>query len=140
KGLKNASEMAVLNANYLYKKLGHLYEDSAESLCMHEFVVSAEPLSKECGVRAIDLAKGMMDHGVHPPTIYFPLIVKEAMMFEPTETESLDSLDDMAAKMTAIFEEARKNPDALHNAPVKTPIGRADEVMAARNLVLKYSF
>lgn len=140
KGLRNASEMAVLNANYLYKKLAPLYEDAADNLCMHEFVVSAEPLNKECGVRAIDIAKGMMDQGVHPPTIYFPLIVKEAMMFEPTETESIDTLNEVADKMTLIFDEARRNPDALHNAPVKTPIGRADEVLAARNLVLKYSF
>ncbi|MGL5772010.1 MAG: aminomethyl-transferring glycine dehydrogenase subunit GcvPB, partial [Bacteroidales bacterium] len=134
------SEMAVLNANYLYKKLAPLYGETADNLCMHEFVVSAEQLNKEVGVRAIDIAKGMMDKGVHPPTIYFPLIVKEAMMFEPTETESIDTLNEVADKMKEIFEEARMDSQALHDAPKSTPIGRADEVMAARNLILRYRF
>ena len=140
KGLINASEMAVLNANYLYKKLAPLYGETADTICMHEFIVSAESINKEIGVRAIDIAKGMMDKGVHPPTIYFPLIVKEAMMFEPTETESLDTLNEVAEKMKEIIGEAYADPQALHDAPKSTPIGRADEVMAARNLILRYRF
>jgi glycine dehydrogenase subunit 2 len=139
-GLKQASETAVLNANYLRTLLENDAPVATDGLCMHEFVLSLETLKKETGVSAMDVAKSMMDAGMHPPTMYFPLIVHEALMFEPTETEGKETLDTAAAAVRAILKSARENPQALHDAPRTTPIGRPDEVGAARNPVLRYDF
>jgi len=132
-GLKDASGKAVLNANYLFKQIAHLYGEKYRP-CMHEFVVSAAKAGDDYGVHALDIAKAMLDEGIHPPTIYFPLIVKEAMMFEPTETESKESIDSLAATMAQIFNVAASDPDALHAAPLKAYIGRPDEVKAAKEM------
>lgn len=136
-GLRDASEKAVLNANYL-KALMKSYKSAYERICMHEFVVTLEELKHETGVSALDVAKTMLDNGIHPPTMYFPLIVHEALMFEPTETESKETLDNCAAVMEDIISEAKQHPERLHAAPEKTCIGRVDEVKAARKPVLKY--
>jgi len=106
---------------------------------MHEFVLSAEPL-RQHGVRALDLAKRLLDYGVHPPTTYFPLIVKEALMVEPTETESKDDLDALVAAVRAVVGEAHTDPELLRTAPHTMPVGRLDEVAAARNPVLRQRF
>lgn len=137
KGLHEASQNAVLNANYLRVLLKEHCPTSNEGLCMHEFVLTLEELHKETGVSASDLAKGMLDCGMHPPTMYFPLIVHEALMFEPTETETKDTLDEAAEAVISLLKEARSNPEALHSAPVTTPIGRPDEVAAARTPIIR---
>ncbi|MDP2891858.1 MAG: aminomethyl-transferring glycine dehydrogenase subunit GcvPB [Bacillota bacterium] len=135
-GLEKASETAVLNANYCLEMLKNDYVLPYEGRCMHEFVLSAENLAAY-GVRAMDVAKALIDYGIHPPTIYFPLIVKEALMIEPTETESKQTLDGFISAMKQIAKTARENPQALRDAPKTTPVGRLDEVGAARNPVLK---
>jgi len=140
KGLREASQNAVLNANYLRVLLKEHCPTSNEGLCMHEFVLTLEELHKQTGVTASDVAKGMLDCGIHPPTMYFPLIVHEALMFEPTETETKDTLDEAAEAIIGLLKEARTNPEALHNAPVTTPIGRPDEVTAARTPIIRYNF
>lgn len=133
-GLRKVARGAVLNANYLLSRLGKYYEiPYGRGRCMHEFVLSCEPLRKY-GVRALDVAKVLLDMGLHPPTIYFPLIVKEAFMIEPTETESKDTLDKFADAMIEIRREVEESPDVLHDAPKKTPVGRLNEVKAAREL------
>lgn len=137
KGLHEASQNAVLNANYLRVLLKEHCPTSNEGLCMHEFVLTLEELHKETGVSASDLAKGMLDCGMHPPTMYFPLIVHEALMFEPTETETKDTLDEAAEAVISLLKEARSNPEALHSAPVTTTIGRPDEVAAARTPIIR---
>ena len=109
-------------------------------ICMHEFVMTLEHYKKETGVSALDVAKGLLDHGMHPPTMYFPLIVHEALMAEPTETENKEILDQAAKAFIEVFEEGRKNLEALHTAPHHAPIGRPDEVAAARHPELKYEF
>ena len=111
-----------------------------EGFCMHEFVVSLEGLKKETGVSAMDVAKTLIDYGMHPPTMYFPLIVHEALMFEPTETEGKETLDLAAETVLEIIARAKTEPEALHASPVTTPIGRPDEVGAARNPILRYDF
>ncbi|MDO4572256.1 MAG: aminomethyl-transferring glycine dehydrogenase subunit GcvPB [Clostridia bacterium] len=131
-GLKAAAEQAVLNANYLKALLEAQYPVAFPGPCMHEFVLTLEALKKECGVSALDLAKGLLDRGMHPPTMYFPLIVHEALMLEPTETESKETLDEAARVFLELLELARSRPEALHGAPQKTPIRRPDEVAAAR--------
>jgi len=136
-GLKMASETAVLNANYVMNKLKEYYELPYERSCMHEFVISAQK-QKNLGVSALDVAKRLMDYGIHPPTIYFPLIVKEALMVEPTETESRETLDEFAEVMIKIAEEAEHDPETVKNAPYSTPVGRLDEVRAAREPVLRW--
>jgi len=134
-GLRNIAENAVLNANYLKHLLGNTYSIPFDRNCMHEFV--AEGFWNDApGVHALDVAKRMMDYGVHPPTNYFPLIVKEALMIEPTETESKQELEHFADIMKKIAQEAHSDPDLLHNAPHNTPLGRLDEVKAAKELVL----
>ncbi len=139
-GLKNASMHAVLNANYMMNKL-RMYSDAAyDAPCMHEFVMSLETVKKETGVSALDVAKAMIDDGIHPPTMYFPMIVHEALMFEPTETESVETLDDAIQTVKKIIERAYTNPASVHAAPVSTPVGRPDEVAAARNPRLRYVF
>ena len=136
-GIYDAAVTAVLNANYLLSKLTPEYEAPLGSRCMHEFVLSLEKLKKETGVSALDVAKCMIDKGIHPPTMYFPLIVHEALMFEPTETESRETLDAVAETMKEILREVRNDPEAAHNAPSKAVITRPDEVGAARNPVIR---
>ncbi|MBO4216412.1 MAG: aminomethyl-transferring glycine dehydrogenase subunit GcvPB [Clostridia bacterium] len=136
-GIYEAAETAVLNANYLLSKLMPEYEAPLGKRCMHEFVLSLEKLKKETGVSALDIAKSMIDRGIHPPTMYFPLIVHEALMFEPTETESRETLDEVAAVMKEILAEAKADPQAAHSAPQNAVITRPDEVAAARNPVIK---
>lgn len=139
-GLREASRNAVLNANYLRVLLKPHCPTSNEGVCMHEFVLTLADLKEKTGVSAADIAKGMLDRGIHPPTMYFPLIVHEALMFEPTETESKDTLDEAARAVTELLEEAISNPEALHQAPSTTFIGRPDEVAAARKPVIRYVF
>ena len=139
-GLKAASETAVLNANYMRALLKDALPVANEGFCMHEFVVSLEGVKKETGVSAMDVAKTLIDYGMHPPTMYFPLIVHEALMFEPTETEGKETLDLAAETVLEIIARAKTEPEALHASPVTTPIGRPDEVGAARNPILRYDF
>ena len=138
-GLKKVSETAVLNANYVMAGVRELLALPYDRRCMHEFVLSATPL-KEHGVRALDVAKRLLDYGVHPPTTYFPLIVDEALMIEPTETESREDLDTFMAVLRAIIEEARTEPEILHRAPMSMPVRRLDETEAARRPVLTQRF
>ncbi|MCI5808750.1 MAG: aminomethyl-transferring glycine dehydrogenase subunit GcvPB [Oscillospiraceae bacterium] len=139
-GIREASQNAVLNANYMMKKLCDLYTMAYDERCMHEFVMSLEPLKKETGISAMDIAKGLLDNGIHPPTMYFPLIVHEALMVEPTETESKETLDEAIEVFRSLYETAKTDPQALHDAPHHTPVRRLDEVGAARNPKLRYSF
>jgi glycine dehydrogenase subunit 2 len=134
-GLRKVSEHAVLNANYLRSKLHDTYHVPYDRVCMHEFVAEGR-WPEVPDVHALDIAKRLMDFGFHPPTNYFPLIVHEALMIEPTETESKETLDAFAEAMIQIAEEARSNPDVLLSAPHDTPFGRLDEVKAAKELVL----
>jgi glycine dehydrogenase subunit 2 len=138
RGLKEASEMAVLNANYLKKQVEDLFEVPVNAICKHEFVVSASNWKEKYGVRALDIAKRLLDYGFHPPTIYFPLIVEEALMIEPTETESKEALDAFAASLKRIYDEAQENPDLMQKTPHHMPVKRVDEVKAAREMKLKY--
>jgi len=138
-GLRRVSETAVLNANYVMEAMRGLLDVPYERRCMHEFVASATPL-KEHGVRALDVAKRLLDYGVHPPTTYFPLIVDEALMIEPTETESREDLDRMVDAFRRIVEEARDDPEKLREAPVTMPVRRLDEAEAARRPVLRQRF
>lgn len=139
-GLKNASENAVLNANYMLHKLKDTFDIPFPGPCMHEFVISLEELKKEKGVSALDFAKALLDYGMHPPTMYFPLIVHEALMVEPTETETRETLEDTVAIYQQVYEKALKEPEAFHSYPLNTPVGRPDEVAAARNPILRYQF
>ena len=136
-GLREASENAVLNANYLMTKFKEFLKIEYDRICKHEFVASGAP-QKEKGVSTLDIAKRMLDFSVHPPTIYFPLIVKEAMMFEPTETESKQELDALVEIMRTIIKEADENPDYLKSAPHNTPVGRLDDTKAARKPILTW--
>jgi len=137
-GIPEASQNAVLNANYMMNKLKDLYTIAFDEVCMHEFVMSLEDLKKECGVSAMDIAKGLLDNNIHPPTMYFPLIVTEALMIEPTETESKETLDEAISVFRQLYAKAKESPAALHQAPVTTPVTRLDEVGAARNPILRY--
>ncbi|ADL04126.1 aminomethyl-transferring glycine dehydrogenase subunit GcvPB [Lacrimispora saccharolytica] len=139
-GIPEASKHAVLNANYMMAKLKDGYDMAYPGPCMHEFVMSLARLKKETGVSAMDIAKGLLDHDIHPPTMYFPLIVSEALMAEPTETESKETLDHVISVLLDLYETAGSHPEILHLAPVHTPVTRLDEVKAARNLMLKYDF
>ncbi|MFQ6087481.1 MAG: aminomethyl-transferring glycine dehydrogenase subunit GcvPB [Candidatus Methanofastidiosia archaeon] len=136
--LQKASELAVLNANYLYHKLKEYYEIPFKPLKKHEFVLSCERIRRETGVRALDIAKRLLDYEIYAPTIYFPLIVKEAMMIEPTETESRETLQRFADVMIHIHKECYENPDVVKSAPHKTPIKRLDDVRAAREPILSW--
>jgi glycine dehydrogenase subunit 2 len=133
-GLKANAQHAVLNANYLKARLAEDFPVPYQRTCMHEFVCRGQPEGTE--VRAFDVSKRLMDFGFHPPTNYFPLIVPEALMIEPPETESLETLDRFVEAMRAIAEEARTSPDKLASAPTSLPIGRLDETEAARHPVL----
>ena len=141
-GLREVSEVAVLNANYLLARLrreGVLeYLPAAyERLCMHEFVLSGSPMRRDLQIKTLDLAKRLLDYGVHPPTVYFPLIVDEALLIEPTETETKESLDRFAETLAEILREAREDPDIARNAPYTTPVRRLDEAAAARRPVVR---
>jgi glycine dehydrogenase subunit 2 len=138
--LRTMSEDAVLNANYLLAGLKDAYELPFDRLCMHEFVLSARRLKKEHGITALDVAKRLMDYGFHPPTIYFPLVVPEALMIEPTETETKETLDAFADAMVAIAREAAEEPELLKEAPHDRPVKRLDEVKAAKRAVIRYRF
>ena len=138
KGLKKVSEMACLNANYLQKKLKKYYHLQYDRVCKHEFVLSSTNL-KKYGIKTLDVAKRMLDYGIHAPTVYFPLIVEEALMIEPTETESKQSLDEFVEIMIKIAKEAKETPELLHDAPKTTPVGRLDEAGAVRNPNLVYN-
>jgi glycine dehydrogenase subunit 2 len=138
--LRAMSEAAVLNANYLLARLREAYELPYDRLCMHEFVLSARRLKREHGVTATDVAKRLMDYGFHPPTIYFPLVVPEALMIEPTETEAKETLDEFADAMLAIAAEAREKPELLKEAPHGRAVGRLDEVKAVKRVVVRYGF
>ena len=138
--IREAAQNAVLNANYMMKKLDDLYTIAYQERCMHEFVMSLEPLKKETGISAMDIAKGLLDNGIHPPTMYFPLIVHEALMVEPTETESKETLDEAIEVFRRLYETAKTDPQSLHEAPHHTAVRRLDEVGAARNPKLRYLF
>jgi glycine dehydrogenase subunit 2 len=136
-GLRETSEMAVLNANYLKSQVKDIFPISHERTHMHEFVAKGiVPEAPE--VHALDIAKRLIDYGFHPPTNYFPLIVPEALMIEPTETESKETLDAFAAALRRIRDEALTNPDVLHEAPHTAPVRRLDEVRAARQPILRW--
>jgi glycine dehydrogenase subunit 2 len=141
-GLREASEVAVLNANYLLAKLrrgrtGKYAPVAFDRRPMHEFVLSGAPAKAELGVRTLDVAKRLLDHGYHPPTVYFPLLVDEAMMVEPTETEARETLDAFAEALELIFAEAEQDPEIARNAPYNTPVRRLDEVAANRKPVVR---
>lgn len=137
-GLKAASEMAVLNANYMQARLKEDYILPFDTICKHEFVLDGLKEISEIEVTTLDVAKRLLDHGYHPPTIYFPLIVHNALMIEPTETESLETLDAFCDAMIEIAKEAKESPELLKNAPTHTIIRRVDEVRAARKPVLRW--
>ena len=139
-GIKEASCNAVLNANYMMNKLKDIYDMAYDETCMHEFVMDLGKLMKETGVSALDVAKTLLDYGIHPPTMYFPLIVHEALMVEPTETESKETLDEAVAAFREIYEKAKSDGEALHQSPRKASIGRPDEVTAARKPVIRFEF
>lgn len=141
-GLAEASRLAVLNANYLKKRLsegraGKYLPVAFERHCMHEFVLSGAPMKKELGIRTLDLAKRLLDFGFHPPTVYFPLLVGEALMIEPVETEPKDQLDGFADAIEKILEEAESDPEIARQAPYTTPVRRLDEVAATRKPVIR---
>ena len=137
-GIPEAAGNAVLNANYLLAKLKGTFRPAFDRLCMHEFVLDLSGFKKETGVSALDVAKSLIDCGMHPPTMYFPLIVHEALMFEPTETESRETLDRAAEILRKLYDLAHEDPEYMHTAPHKARIGRPDEVRAARTPILRY--
>ena len=136
-GLKNASEIAVLNSNYMKKKIldSNKYEMPYKTLRKHEFVISCEKLKQTKDIRAMDIAKRLLDYGFHPPTVYFPLIVKEALMIEPTETEAKNYLNKY---INALIKIADENPELLKNAPNNCPVKRVDDVGATKNPILSW--
>jgi glycine dehydrogenase subunit 2 len=134
-GLREVADHSVLNANYLRVRLRDVYRIPYDRICMHEFVAEGR-WDDAPDIHALDIAKRLMDYGFHPPTNYFPLIVREALMIEPTETESLETLDAFVEAMLEIAEHAQSDPELLKTAPHKTAFGRMDEVKAARQLVL----
>jgi glycine dehydrogenase subunit 2 len=141
-GLEDASETAVLNANYLLARLrrgrgGKYLPLAFDRLCMHEFVLSGSPAKRELGVKTLDIAKRLLDYGFHPPTIYFPLLVDEALMVEPTETETREALDELADAFEEILAEAERDPEILLQAPFTTPVRRLDEAQASRKPVVR---
>ena len=137
-GIPEAAENAVLNANYLMARLKGTFTPAYDRLCMHEFVLDLSGLKKETGVSALDVAKSLIDEGIHPPTMYFPLIVHEALMLEPTETEGIETLDHAAEVLRKLYHKAFEDAESMHTAPHNMPIGRPDEVQAARRPVLRW--
>ncbi len=141
KGLRRVSENAVINANYIQKKLEKYYDiPFKDQYCMHEFVASGVWQKEKYGINTLDIAKRILDKGYHAPTIYFPLIVPEAMMIEPTETESMETLDDFINAMIEIAKECEETPDLLKNAPLNTPVKRVDDTLAVRQLNVKFEW
>jgi glutathione S-transferase len=138
--LRRMSEIAVLNANYMLARLRDAYDLPYDRLCMHEFVVSARTLKREHGASALDVAKRLMDYGFHPPTVYFPLVVPEALMIEPTETEAKETLDAFCDALVEIAREAADEPELLKEAPHNRPVRRLDEVRAVKQPVVRYLF
>ena len=139
-GVAETASNAVLNANYMMNRLKDLYPMAYDAVCMHEFVITLEQMKHETGVSALDMAKALLDYGMHPPTMYFPLIVHEALMVEPTETESVETLDEAVEIFRKIMEDARANPEHMHECPRTTRVRRPDEVRAARKPVVRYDF
>jgi glycine dehydrogenase subunit 2 len=137
-GLKRVSQLAVLNANYLRVKIAEFLDTPYPEICRHEFVASAQGLKKETGVRALDIAKALLDRGFMAPTVYFPLLVPECLMIEPTETESKETLDTFVEAMREIVAAAKSDPQQLFDAPVNTVVGRVDETRAARQPDLRW--
>ncbi len=137
-GIHDVAVHAVLNANYMQKKLAAYYDVPFDGLCMHEFVLSLKKVKDKTGVSALDVAKALLENGIHPPTMYFPLLVPEALMIEPTETESKEVMDEVISIFKKIYDEIQKNPEKLHEMPLTTPVRRLDEVNAARNPKLRY--
>ena len=139
-GIPEAAKNAVLNANYMMARLKSKFDMAYDEICMHEFVMNLTRLHKETGVSALDVAKGMLDFDLHPPTMYFPLIVHEALMVEPCETESKQLMDEVCDIYCKLYDMAYTDPEALHTAPHNTPVRRLDEVGAARNMILHYNY
>jgi glycine dehydrogenase subunit 2 len=137
-GLREVSENAIINANYLKENLKAYYDLPYDEVCQHEFVLSGERQFKEKGVKTLDIAKRLLDFGLHAPTVYFPLIVHEALMIEPTETESKESLDEFIDAMIQIAKEVQENPEIVKSAPQNTPVTRLDEGKAARDLNVRW--
>jgi glycine dehydrogenase subunit 2 len=140
-GLAEVSDTAVLNANYLMARLrercGEHLPAAFDRTCMHEFVLTGGPMKKALGIKTLDLAKRLLDHDFHPPTVYFPLLVDEALLIEPTETETRETLDAFAEAVAAILEEAAEDPSVAQNAPYDTPVRRLDEAGAAKRPVIR---
>ena len=139
-GVAETASNAVLNANYMMNRLKDLYPMAYDATCMHEFVITLEQMKHETGVSALDVAKALLDYGMHPPTMYFPLIVHEALMVEPTETESIETLDEAVAVFRKVMDEAKADPEHMHERPATIRIRRPDEVKAARKPVVRYDF
>jgi glycine dehydrogenase subunit 2 len=142
-GLQDASETAVLNANYLLARIGEETGDllplAFGELCLHEFCLSGAPMKRELQIKTLDVAKRLLDHGFHPPTVYFPLLVDEALLVEPTETETKETLDAFATALGEILREASEDPEIARNAPYTTPVRRLDEAGAAKRPVIRQS-
>jgi glycine dehydrogenase subunit 2 len=137
-GLTKVSQLAVLNANYVRVRVREFLETPFDETCRHEFVASAQRLKRETGVRALDLAKALLDHGFHAPTVYFPLLVPECLMIEPTETESKETLDAFIETLRGIVAQATSEPETVLAAPQKTLVKRIDETRAARQPDLRW--
>jgi glycine dehydrogenase subunit 2 len=137
-GLAAVSQLAVLNANYVRASIKDIIDTPYDETCRHEFVASAQTLKRETGVRALDIAKALLDRGFHAPTIYFPLLVAECLMIEPTETESKETLDTFIAAFREIIVQAKADPQAVLATPVNTVVGRIDETRAARQPDLRW--
>ena len=137
-GIPEAAQNAVLNANYLMAKIKGTFEPAFDRICMHEFVLDLSRFKKETGVSALDVAKTLIDYGMHPPTMYFPMIVHEALMLEPTETESRETLDWAAEIFRKLYALAQEDPEYMHLSPHHAQIGRPDEVQASRNPIVRY--
>jgi glycine dehydrogenase subunit 2 len=137
-GLTKVSQLAVLNANYVRVKVKEFLHTPYDEICRHEFVASAQDLKRETGVKALDIAKALLDHGFHAPTMYFPLLVPECLMVEPTETESKETLDAFIETLRAIVEQAKTDTQTILDSPAKTIVGRIDETRAARQPDLRY--
>jgi glycine dehydrogenase subunit 2 len=137
-GCRDVAIHAVLNANYMQKKLSGYFDVVCKGLCMHEFILTLQKIKEKTGVSALDVAKTLLENGMHPPTMYFPLIVPEALMVEPTETESKETMDEAIEVFKKIYDIIQTNPESLHDMPLTTPIRRPDEVTAARNPRLKW--
>ncbi len=141
-GLKHVSEMAVLNANWLRRRLSSTYQVAFDRICMHELVLTTSQQKRDSGVKALDIAKRLLEYGFHAPTVYFPLIVDEALMIEPTETESLETLEALASALEAIAKETTQpgSKEVFQSYPTTTPVGRVDEALAARKLTPTFDF